>query len=74
MLFLSSILWVARLFQEEAAAAASGYDLQGIIAIALVVTFVILMAGWYMGLATGSAASILGEAEAKSDTGHGDGH
>ncbi len=73
MSFLTSIVLITSLFQEEAAVA-SGYDLQGIIAIGLVVTFIILMAGWYMGLTPGSAASILGEGEAKSDSGHTDSH
>ncbi len=68
-----TILLIVRLFQEEVAQAA-GYDLQGIIAIGLVVIFIILMAGWYMGLTPGSAASILGEGEAKSDSGHTDSH
>ena len=61
-----TILLIVRLFQEEVAQAA-GYDLQGIIAIGLVVTFIILMAGWYMGLTTRSAASILSEGEAKPE-------
>lgn len=71
MSFLSIIALITAFFQEEAVAASS-YDLQGIIAIALVVTFIILMAGWYMGLTPGSAASILGEAEAKSDASQAD--